>query len=81
MLSNPAIIESLITDDTDIIDNDCSEDNVKSTSDILNMIQAIQLCISSNEVTILIVFINVYVNYHYVIYHYTYYTLYITILY
>ena len=29
MLSFPAIIESLISDDTEIIDNYCSEDNVK----------------------------------------------------
>ena len=49
MLSIPAIIESLITDYTEIIDNDCSEDNVKSTSAILNMIQDIQLYIKSNH--------------------------------
>ena len=32
MLSIPAITESLITEDIEIIDNDCSEDNVKSIS-------------------------------------------------
>ena len=34
MLSILESIESLITDDTELIDNNCSEDNVKSTSDI-----------------------------------------------
>ena len=48
MLSIPAIIESLITDDTEIIYN-YSEDNIKSTSDILNMIQDIQLYIISHD--------------------------------
>ena len=49
MLSIPTISEYLITDDTEIIDNDCSEYNVKSTSDILNNIRDIQLYISSHD--------------------------------